>query len=159
DQVQAWVEQGLTVVKIGVLLERQGVVVPYRTLHRFCAERCGYGRTAATTVRVAGGEPGAGGQLDFGYLGRLAGPGAGRRGEVHALILTGLSPTRPGSGRRRTSRRWSGPCSTCAGTSSPASTSPGCPMRRPEPRPGAGTSPGCGSTAPSPPGLRRCSPS
>jgi hypothetical protein len=57
-QIQAWVKQGLTVVKIGVLLERQGVAVPYRTLHRFCAGRCGYGRSAATTVRVADGEPG-----------------------------------------------------------------------------------------------------
>jgi hypothetical protein len=57
-QVQVWVKQGLTVVKIGVLLERQGIAVPYRTLHRFCAERCGYGRAAATTVRVADGEPG-----------------------------------------------------------------------------------------------------
>ena len=52
DQIQAWVKQDLTVVNIGVLLERQGVAVPYRTLHRFCAERCGYGRSAATTVRV-----------------------------------------------------------------------------------------------------------
>ncbi|HEY2265620.1 MAG TPA: hypothetical protein VGL33_03390 [Streptosporangiaceae bacterium] len=51
-EIRAWVKQGLTVVKIGVLLERQGVAVPYRTLHRFCAERCGYGRSAATTVRV-----------------------------------------------------------------------------------------------------------
>jgi hypothetical protein len=42
--IQAWVRQGLTVVKVGVLLERQGVVVPYRMPHRFCAERCGYGR-------------------------------------------------------------------------------------------------------------------
>ena len=67
-QIQAWVKQDLTVVKIGVLLERQGVVVPYRTLHRFCAERCGYGRSAATTVRVADGEPGMECQLDFGYL-------------------------------------------------------------------------------------------
>src|SRR5690242_4228167 len=29
-QIQAWVKQGLSVVKIGVLLERRGVVVPYR---------------------------------------------------------------------------------------------------------------------------------
>ena len=58
EEIQAWVKQGLTVVKIGMLLERQGVTVPYRTLHRFCAERCGYGRAAATTVRVADGEPG-----------------------------------------------------------------------------------------------------
>jgi hypothetical protein len=41
DEIQAQVKQGLTVVKIGMLLERQGVTVPYRTLHRFCAERCG----------------------------------------------------------------------------------------------------------------------
>src|SRR6516162_613765 len=50
-EIEGQVRQGLTVVKIGVLLERRGVVVPYRTLHRFCAERCGYGRAAATTVR------------------------------------------------------------------------------------------------------------
>ena len=55
--IAAWVKKDLTVVKIGVLLERRGVVVPYRTLHRFCAERCGFGKTAAT-VRVADGEPG-----------------------------------------------------------------------------------------------------
>jgi transposase len=87
-EIQAWVKQGLTVVKIGVLLERQGVAVPYRTLHRFCAERCGYGRTAATTVRVADGEPGMECQLDFGYLGLLADPVSGRQRKVHALIFT-----------------------------------------------------------------------
>ena len=87
-EIQAWVKQGLTVVKIGVLLERQGVAVPYRTLHRFCAERCGYGRAAATTVRVADGEPGMECQLDFGYLGLLADPVSGRQRKVHALIFT-----------------------------------------------------------------------
>jgi hypothetical protein len=56
DQVQVWVKQGLTVVKIGVLLERQGIAVPYRTLHRFAPNaavtagprprRCGW-RTAS----------------------------------------------------------------------------------------------------------------
>jgi transposase len=88
EQIRAWVEQGLTVVKIKVLLERRGIVVPYRTLHRFCAERCGYGRTAVTTVRVADGEPGAECQLDFGYLGMLADPVTGRGRKVHALIFT-----------------------------------------------------------------------
>jgi hypothetical protein len=38
-QIQDWVKAGLSVVKMGVLLERQGIVVPYRTLHRFCVER------------------------------------------------------------------------------------------------------------------------
>jgi len=87
-EIQAWVKQGLTVVKIGVLLERQGIAVPYRTLHRFCAERCGYGRSAVTTVRVADGEPGAECQLDFGYLGLLDDPVSGRQRKVHALIFT-----------------------------------------------------------------------
>jgi transposase len=87
-QIQAWVKQGLTVVKIGVLPERQGVAVPYRALHRFCAERCGYGRAAATTVRAADGEPGAECQLDFGYLGLLADPVPGRQRKVHPLIFT-----------------------------------------------------------------------
>ena len=50
-EIEVLVKQGLSVVKIGVLLERKGVVVPYRTLHRFCVERCGFGRTAATVRR------------------------------------------------------------------------------------------------------------
>jgi len=85
--IRAQVKQGLTVVKIGVFLERRGVVVPYRTLHRFCVERCGFGRTAST-VRVADGEPGAECQIDFGYLGMLADPVTGRQRKVHALIFT-----------------------------------------------------------------------
>jgi transposase len=86
-EIEGQVKAGLSVVKIGVLLERRGVVVPYRTLHRFCVERCGFGKTAAT-VRVADGEPGAECQLDFGYLGLLADPVSGRRRKVHALIFT-----------------------------------------------------------------------
>ena len=87
EQIEGWVKQGLPVVKVGVLLERRGVVVPYRTLHRFCVERCGFGRTAAT-VRVADGEPGMECQLDFGYLGLLFDPVTGRQRRVHALIFT-----------------------------------------------------------------------
>jgi len=86
-KIQTQVKAGLSVVKIGVLLERQGIVVPYRTLHRFCVERCGFGKTAAT-VRVADGESGAECQLDFGYLGLLADPVTGRQRKVHALIFT-----------------------------------------------------------------------
>jgi len=86
-KIQTRVKAGLSVVKIGVLLERQGIVVPYRTLHRFCVERCGFGKTAAT-VRVADGESGAECQLDFGYLGLLADPVTGRQRKVHALIFT-----------------------------------------------------------------------
>ena len=55
------------------LLARQGCVVPYRTLHRFAGERCGFGRQD-TTVRVADGEPGVECQLDFGHLGLVPDP-------------------------------------------------------------------------------------
>jgi hypothetical protein len=54
EQITAWVGQDLTAVKIGTLLGRRGVVVPYRTLHRFCVQCCGYGKSSQT-VRVADG--------------------------------------------------------------------------------------------------------
>jgi transposase len=87
EQIAKWVAQGLTVVKIGTLLGRRGVVVPYRTLHRFCVQCCGFGR-GAQTVRVADGEPGAECQVDFGKMGLLHDPVTGRRRTVHALIFT-----------------------------------------------------------------------
>jgi transposase len=87
SEIEAQVKAGLSVVKIGVLLERRGVAVPYRTLHRFCVERCGFGKTAST-VRVADGEPGAECQLDFGCLGLLADPVTGRQRKAHGLIFT-----------------------------------------------------------------------
>ncbi len=88
-EIERWVKQGLTAVKIGVLLQRRGIVVPYRTLHRFCVERCAFG-PKASTVRVADGEPGAECQLDFGYVGMLADPVTGRQRKVHALIFTAV---------------------------------------------------------------------
>lgn len=89
QQITEWVGNGLTVVKIGTLLERRGVAVPYRTLHRFCVQCCGFGR-GSETVRVADGEPGAECQVDFGKMGLLHDPAAGRRRTVHALIFTAV---------------------------------------------------------------------
>jgi hypothetical protein len=89
EQVTAWVEAGVPVVKIGVLLSRQGVVVAERTLHRFAAERCGAGGKKVTTP-VDDGPPGGELQIDFGYLGMIpAGEGReGRRRKLHALVFT-----------------------------------------------------------------------
>jgi transposase len=94
EQITAWVrgEDGqdpLSIVKIEELLARQGVKVPYRTLHRFAVERCGF-RAKTTTVRVADGEPGVECQLDFAQLGLLLDPETGRRRRVHALIFTAV---------------------------------------------------------------------
>ncbi|WP_460835645.1 Mu transposase domain-containing protein [Nocardioides hungaricus] len=94
EQITAWVKGGqgqdpLSIVKIEELLARQGVKVPYRTLHRFAAERCGFG-AKSTTVRVVDGEPGVECQVDFGHLGYLVDPETGRRRKVHALIFTAV---------------------------------------------------------------------
>jgi transposase len=89
EQITAWVGQGLTVVKIGTLLQRRGVTVPYRTLHRFCVQCCGFGR-GAQTVRVADGDPGVEVQIDFGQLGLLPDSVSGRRRVTHALIFTAV---------------------------------------------------------------------
>ena len=70
EQVTAWVKAGVPVVKIGILLSRQGVVVAERTLHRFAAERCGAGGNKVTTP-VDDGPPGGELQVDFGYLGLI----------------------------------------------------------------------------------------
>jgi transposase len=90
EQIMQWVRQGLTVVKIEDLLARRGVLVPYRTLHRFCVQECGYAGRSAETVRVADGEPGVECQIDFGRMGLLQDADSGRRRVVQALIFTAV---------------------------------------------------------------------
>jgi len=82
--------RALTVAKIGDLLTRRGVVVPERTLQRFCVERCETRTPKTTTVRVADGEPGGELQADFGRMGILVDPHTERRRVVHALILVAV---------------------------------------------------------------------
>ena len=53
-----WVGDGLTVVKIGDLLARQGVLVPQRTLHRYCAERTDYRGAGERRCRSPTASPG-----------------------------------------------------------------------------------------------------
>lgn len=84
-RIKEWVKKDLTVVKIGVLLARRGVVVPHRTLARFAVERCGAGRRS-TTVRVDDPPPGVELQVDFGRLGLVA--DGERRRVCWALIFT-----------------------------------------------------------------------
>ena len=61
--IAGWVKDGLSIVKIEVLLTRSGTTVPYRTLHRFAAEECGF-RARGTSMRVLDGEPGVECQID-----------------------------------------------------------------------------------------------
>jgi transposase len=98
EQIRGWVHgaevdgekfDALSIVKIEELLARRGVVVPYRTLHRFAVERCGF-RVSSMTVRVVDGEPGVECQLDFAQLGLLRDAETGRGRRVHALIFTAV---------------------------------------------------------------------
>jgi transposase len=87
ELIRGWVDRGLRLTKIADLLARRGVVVPYRTLHRFASDRCGFGQ-GRVTLPVADGEPGAECQVDFGRMGLLFDPVSGRRRVVWALIFT-----------------------------------------------------------------------
>ena len=81
-------DKSLTIVRIQSDLARhKGVEVASRTLYRFCEVECG---TAArrTTVRIDDPEPGSELQVDFGRMGLLFDPEAGRRRVVHALVFT-----------------------------------------------------------------------
>jgi transposase len=89
DRISDWVNDGLTVVKIGDLLGRHGVIVPQRTLHRYCAERTDY-RGRGDTVPVVDGEPGVECQIDFARMGMLTDAVSGRSRVMHALIFTAM---------------------------------------------------------------------
>ena len=90
DQLVRWLDtDGLTVVKVHELLERQGVCVPARTLHRYALEELGVGRSVrSSTVRVNDGEPGDELRVDFGKLGRIPDPDTGRQRDLWALVFT-----------------------------------------------------------------------
>ena len=89
EQIKAWLKQDLTLTKVHTLLGRRGVVVSYRTLHRYATTELGFG-ARQTTVPVADGEPGSELQIDFGRLGMLTDAEDGRRRVVQGLIFTAV---------------------------------------------------------------------
>ncbi len=88
DQIKAWLDDGLTVVKCHDLLTRRGVMVPERTLHRYALEVCGRRRGRGPTVRVADGRPGDECQIDFGRMGSLYDPATERTRAAYVLVFT-----------------------------------------------------------------------
>lgn len=89
EQIQTWLKQDLTLAKIHMLLGRRGVVVPYRTLHRFAVAELGFGRRQPT-VPVVDGKPGQEVQVDFGRLGLVPEPVTGGRRVAQGLIFTAV---------------------------------------------------------------------
>jgi transposase len=92
-EIAAWLtaapdeKRGLRLTKVHQLLGRQGVRVPYSSLHRFVVKHCGFGRGARVTVRMAECEPGELAEVDFGRLGLVPDPRTGHRRMAWALVV------------------------------------------------------------------------
>jgi transposase len=88
DLLAGWLEKQIPLSKVQELLARQtGVIVPYRTLHRYAVRELGFGGRRQT-VRVAEGKPGEELQMDFGAAGWIC--EGGRRRRVWALVFTAI---------------------------------------------------------------------
>lgn len=93
EQIRTWLtppageKRGLRLTKVHQLLARQGVHVPYSSLHRFAAKHCGFGERRRITVRMAECEPGELAEVDFGRLGLVPDPESGRRRTLWALVV------------------------------------------------------------------------
>jgi transposase len=66
ETIKALLAKGVRLSKVGKLLEREGVVVPYSTLHRFARSELSFGRTPS--VRLVDGKPGEEIQIDTGWV-------------------------------------------------------------------------------------------
>jgi transposase len=93
DQIRSWLQpddsrRGLKLAKVQQLLARQGVSVPYSSLHRFAVQHCGFQERRARTVRIAEVAPGELAEVDFGRLGLVWDPESERRRVHHALLVT-----------------------------------------------------------------------
>jgi transposase len=87
SQIQSWIKDDqLILTKVHELLGREGLVVPYPTLHRFARKHCGFGKPAGTVRRIEG-TPGEFADVDFGQLGLLQERGSGRRRVVHGFVM------------------------------------------------------------------------
>lgn len=77
----------LKLSRVHRLLEQNGVNINYSALNRFAKKHCAFG-SSQITVRVADSAPGESAEIDFGRLGSVYDPTAGRNRIVQALIVT-----------------------------------------------------------------------
>lgn len=93
QQIAAWLappdgERGLRLTKVQQLLARQGMAVPYSSLHRFAVKHCGFADSRRVTVRVADVAPGELAEVDFGRLGLVWDAEAEKQRVHYALVVT-----------------------------------------------------------------------
>jgi transposase len=89
DFIEQKLGDDVLLTKVGRLLKRQGVEVPYATLHRFAVRELGFGHEAPT-IPVADCEPGAEVQLDTGWMTALEPDVFGKRRRFRAWIFTSV---------------------------------------------------------------------
>lgn len=85
--IEERLEEGVRLSKIGRLLRRRGVVIPYATLHRYAVAELGFGK-GKTTIAVIEGEAGQELQVDTGWVGWIWGEEGRRR--LKAWIFTAV---------------------------------------------------------------------
>lgn len=88
--------------KVHELFGREGLTVPYPTLHRFARKHCGFGKPARTVRRIED-TPGDFAEVDFGQLGLLQERGRAAARVVHGFMMvlgySRLNCVIPSSGR------------------------------------------------------------
>jgi transposase len=89
ERIKQLLEQKLKLTKARKLLRREGIAVPYATLHRFAVDELGFGR-AGPTIPVADCEPGQELQLDTGWMTLLLPDLFGKRRRLRAWIFTSV---------------------------------------------------------------------
>ena len=77
----------LLLTKVHELLARDGVRVPYPSLHRFARKWLDFGKLPSITVRKLDGQPGDYAEVDFGRLGYLQDLGSPKPRAVHGFIM------------------------------------------------------------------------
>ena len=92
-QIREWLtpaaheKRGLRLTRVHQLLGRQGIAVPYSSLHRFAGKHCGFTGGRSITVRMAEPPPGELAEIDFGRLGLVPDLLSGRRRIAWALLV------------------------------------------------------------------------
>lgn len=93
EQIRKWLtpardeKRGLRLTKVHELLIRQGIDVPYSSLHRFAIKHCGFAERRRITVRMAECEPGEIAEVDFGRLGYVPDLQSGGKRLLWALVV------------------------------------------------------------------------
>lgn len=91
NKLQGWVDQDLKLSKVFQLLRRHvGPVVPERTFYRYVNSELRRPKRPRGTMRVDDCAPGQELQVDFGKMGLVTDPDAGRQRVAHALIFTAV---------------------------------------------------------------------